>query len=101
MDLFHIKQTGLASERANVDIVWPIYLLDHLSTLGLKSTLIELLNEGRRCSTKYILCKLLVKNDFTEREGRADGGDLKEDISNLFTLADNLINDFVGQQSDR
>ena len=101
MDLFHIEQTGLASERANIEILCPIDLLDHFSTFGLKSALVELLNEGRRCSTKYILCKLLVKDDFTEREGRADGGDLQEDVSSLFTLADNMINYFVGQQSDR
>ena len=96
----HIEQTGLASERANIEILWPIYLFDHLSTFGLKSALIELLNESRRCSTKYILCKLLVKDDFTEREGRADGGDLQEDVSGLFMIEDNMINDFVGQKSD-
>ena len=41
LDVFHIEQTGLASERANIEILWPIYLFDHLSTFGLKSALIE------------------------------------------------------------
>ena len=58
------------------------------------------MNEGSRCSTKYLLCKLLVKDDLTEREGRADARDLQEDVSDLFILEENLIDDVVGQRSD-
>ena len=43
---------------------------------------------------------MLVKDDFTEREGRADAGDLQEDVSDPFIPVDNLIDDIAGQYSD-